>query len=569
MTRADTQEAPLLAHSLVVGVTGHRKLRDTDLPALQSRVSSFLQELQARYPRLPVVLLSSLAEGSDQLAAQAALDLGIRVVAPLPLPERMYREDFEDPQALDGFGQQLRQVEAIELPLEQGVWPEDVARPGPARDRQYARSGVFVSSHCHVLLALWDGKESGSTGGTAQVVRYHLHGTLGGAVERRYSADTLLGPDRESVVYHLPTARQGDTDTPPLPGRWLTAEDEIVSSYADPPPAFARMFARQSAFNVDRDKYAAEIAAQHEASPGARRCPIWRTFSAADWLARTCQRRVARVLWITYVLVALMGFTFFTYTHVISHDVVIYAFLTIFLVGFGVATLASRRQWQRKYLDYRTLAEGLRVQSYWRRAGLVQPGAPAFVHDNFLQKQDVELGWIRNVMRGASLDGMRVQVADDVAEVDAVIREWIGSAQSGGQLGYYSAASLRRERQHRRAETLGLVCITLGVGMSVVLALFARQFDDHLKHILVSVMGILSVAAAVHEAYMHKKADKELARQFRFMQRIFASARRLLDGARDKAEKRRILAALGEAALTEHAEWSLMHRDRPLPTSRI
>ena len=33
--------------------------------------------------------------------------------------------------------------------------------------------------------------------------------------------------------------------------------------------------------------------------------------------------------------------------------------------------------------------------------------------------------------------------------------------------------------------------------------------------------------------------------------------------------KRRILRALGEAALTEHAEWTLMHRERPLQHSRI
>ncbi|KAF1705037.1 hypothetical protein [Pseudoxanthomonas kaohsiungensis] len=82
-------------------------------------------------------------------------------------------------------------------------------------------------------------------------------------------------------------------------------------------------------------------------------------------------------------------------------------------------------------------------------------------------------------------------------------------------------------------------------------------------------MGFLSIAAGVHEAYMHKKADREMVRQYRFMQRIFASARRLLADAPGLEEKRRILVALGEAALTEHAEWSLMHRARPLPTSRI
>jgi hypothetical protein len=329
------------------------------------------------------------------------------------------------------------------------------------------------------------------------------------------------------------------------------------------------MFRRHAGFNADMHKYAAEIAAQGEAPSDSVVCPIQREFAAADWLARTYQRRVTRVLRITYVLVALMGLAFFAYTHVAAHDVVIYSFLLLFLIGVGVVLLAGRREWQRKYLDYRALAEGLRVQSYWRRAGIVNLATPIFAHDNFLQKQDVELGWIRNVMRGASLDGMLVPVPDTAEQVDAVIREWIGTAQSGGQLQYYARTSVRKERLKHRAELLGLCCVGLGVAISVVLVIFARQFDAHLKHVLVSAMAILSVLAGVHEAYEYKKADKELIKQYRFMQRIFGAAQRRLATTGDVEDKRRILRALGEAALTEHAEWTLMHRERPLQHSRI
>src|SRR5690606_28845544 len=115
----------------------------------------------------------------------------------------------------------------------------------------------------------------------------------------------------------------------------------------------------------------------------------------------------------------------------------------------------------------------------------------------------------------------------------------------------------------------GRACFGLGVALCVVLALFAGRLDGQAKQVLVSLMGILSVAAAVHEAYMHKKADKELIRQYRFMQRIFASAQRRLAAVVDLAGRRRFLAALGEAALTEHAEWTRLHRERPLPRSRI
>ena len=555
------------ANSLVVGITGHRKLRQSELPTLQVQVKAFLQDLQARYPELPLVLLSSMAEGSDQLAAQVALDLGLRVIAPLPVPVELYRDDF-DTHARDLLERQLQRVEVVTLPLRHGKSIEEVASHGLARNEQYAQAGIFVSSHCHILLALWDGKHSDQLGGTAQVVHFHLHGEMPGQIERRHIAATLLGLDEETLVYHLPTNREGDADITNVGPRWLTANEGVRSS-TDMPSLFDFMFRRHAGFNADAHKYAAEIAAQEEPLVEPVPCPIQRVFAAADWLARTYQRRVTRTLRITYVLVALMGLAFFAYTHVVSHDMVIYSFLVLFLIGVGVVLLAGRREWQRKYLDYRALAEGLRVQSYWRRAGIVNLATPIFAHDNFLQKQDVELGWIRNVMRGASLDGMLVPVPDTAEQVDAVIREWIGTAQSGGQLQYYARTSVRKERLKHRAELLGLGCVGLGVAISVVLVIFARQFDAHLKHVLVSAMAILSVLAGVHEAYEYKKADKELIKQYRFMQRIFGAAQRRLVTTSDVEDKRRILRALGEAALTEHAEWTLMHRERPLQHSRI
>ena len=558
--------------TLVVGVTGHRKLREAEIPALQAQVRDFLVELQRRYPGLPVVLLSSLAEGGDQLAAQVALDLDLRVIAPLPLPVELYRHDFDDASraVLD---RQLQQVETLVLPLRHDSHHEAIAQPGLARDQQYAQAGIFVSSHCHILLALWDGRDSEKLGGTAQVVRFHLQGSVPGQIDRRRRvALARLGLDEETLVYHLQANREHDTEGVSVPGRWLTADEDIVA-HDLLPPAFDVMFQHQAEFNADVRKYSPAILEQfvlesaHDPDPAP--CPIESLFVATDWMARTYQRRVGHVLRIVYLLAAAMGFAFFTYTHISAHSVVINLFLVFFLAGMGVVMLARRREWQRKHLDYRALAEGLRVQSYWRRAGIVDLNSPAFAHDSFLQKQDVELGWIRNVMRGASLDGLRMPAQAGPSQVEAVIRDWIGTPDSGGQLRYFSTTSARRARQHHRAEMLGLACLWAGIAISVLLAIFARRLGTHEQHLLVSTMGILSVAAAVHEAYAYKKADKELIKQYRFMQRIFGAARRRLTGCNDLAEKRQVLRTLGEAALAEHAEWTLMHRERRLEHSRL
>lgn len=555
--------------TLMVGVTGHRHLQALEIPALQAQVRAFFLDLQARYPDLPIVLLSSLAEGTDQLVAQIAFDLGLRVIAPLPMPVGLYRADFIDPAHAALFDQQLEHADVLTLPMRPGTDLEAIARPGPARDQQYAQAGIFVSSHCHVLLTLWDGHDSDKLGGTAQVVRFHLHGEVPGQIERRRRmALAQLGLDEDTLVFHIPAGRDGSQESVLSQGCWLTSEQEITA-HEELPDGFDLMFRRQAEFNVDGRKYAEAIAAEAEADTTANDCPIQRLFVVTDWLARTYQRRVARVLRITYVLAALMGFAFFAYIHITTRDVLIYLFLAMFLTGMGVVVLTRRRQWQRKYLDYRALAEALRVQSYWRRAGIVDLNTHAFAYDNFLQKQDEELGWIRNVMRSASLEGMLVPVDAGMPQVEAVIAEWIGTPEGGGQLHYFSITAARRERLHRRAELLGLCCLWVGVGISAVLALFVHQFDAHMKHVLVAAMGIASVAAAVHEAYAYKKADKELIKQYRFMLRIFGAARRRLNASPGLAEKQQVLRTLGEAALTEHAEWTLMHRARPVQHSRL
>jgi hypothetical protein len=52
------------------------------------------------------------------------------------------------------------------------------------------------------------------------------------------------------------------------------------------------------------------------------------------------------------------------------------------------------------------------------------------------------------------------------------------------------------------------------------------------------------------------------------MHRIYRNARIALDATQSIQAKREILRALGEAALAEHAEWALMHRDRPIEHGR-
>ena len=563
---------------LVIGVTGHRNLSASEVGPLRERVRDFFRQLQHEFPGLPLVVLDSLAAGGDQLVAEEALATGARVIAPLPFARELYVQDFADADRA-AFESLCARVEVVQLPLVPGNTDADIVRQGPPRDRQYAQAGVFVASHCHILLALWDGRESDLLGGTGQVVRYHLDGIMPGWIERRHSHAVLLGSGDESLLYHLVCSRQGDdseSSPPPQPlqAHWISQEQRRAAADGMP-EEFRRMFTNMQQFNIDAMRHADDSQAPPATHDAASDQPVYTAldslFATADQLAIHFQVRVLRAMRALYVLAALMGVAFVCYSD-LPTDLpyvgdAIYVFVALFTAGVYLARLARRRGWHRKYIDYRALAEGLRVQGYWRRAGVGADDPGAFAHDNFMQKQDVELGWIRNVMRAAIIQTTGGRRRDD--GLATVIAEWIGETRGDGQLGYYARKTDQRTRSHHHTQWLERALLTIVIAASLLLALFHQWLAPDTTSSLVALMGVLAIIAAARESYAYRKADKELIKQYRYMGGIFASARRQLDATRDPDAQRDVLRALGDAALAEHAEWALMHRERPLEHGKL
>jgi hypothetical protein len=557
---------------LIVGVTSHRNIAASEIEPIRQRVRDFLSLLKRECPTLPLVALSALAEGGDQLFASEALAVNARLVVPLPLPKDLYLDDFTDPAVRHQFEALCDKAEIVRLPLLKGHSRTDIESHGQARDRQYAKAGAFIASHCHILVTIWDGKDSGRLGGTAQIVKYYLSGAMPGLIERHREARHVLAGGDEHLLYHIVCAREG-ADATVAPGlsamqtMWRTGD--TLSYESEPPAEFRLMFKHMAEFNADCDNYGADITAaaraHHDAAPQTPE-NVEHLFRCADWLAIHFQRRVLLALRSTYAVAALMGIAFAFYAHLSAQNNLIYLFLLLFASGGFIAILARRRDWHRKYLDYRALAEGLRIQSYWRRAGISTSSDHEFAHDNFLQRQNIELGWIRNVMRAVGLHPPAKPLPDALANV---IAEWVGESGKSGQLYYFERKTLERTGLHHITETIGSISLWGGIAISVFLAVFALRLPESTKTTLVLIMAVLSIMAAVREAYAYRKADKELIRQYRFMQRIFSSARAALDRTGEPTEQRDILRSLGDAALTEHAEWTLMHRERQVEHSKL
>jgi hypothetical protein len=557
--REDT--VPPLPVPLVIGVTGHRDLVAAELPLLEQRVREFFQSLYTRYPGVSLDLLSPLAEGADRLVARVALELNVRLIVPLPMHRDLYLEDFEDPQSRDDFDA----LEAQGLPFEVPEWPMPDALPdrGTERELQYARLGVFIAAHCHILLALWDGMSSSQIGGTAQVIEFHQRDYMPGVSEQRGEPSLNLINDESDLVYHLtcsrrqhrgPLARAGEAS-------WLTL-DETNPRTTELPERYDRVFTRIAEFN--RDALAHEKAIERGSwalsrtndpvPEGAHR--IEHVFKAADWLALRFQRLYFRALRTMLGVAAAAGFCFVAFADA-DLNLMIYPYLALFGVGITVFYIEQRGGWHRRHLDYRALAESLRIEFYWAVAGVTSSTPTKYNHDSYLSKQDVELGWIRHVLRFTS---RRVNTQMDVldhAGVDFAIDRWIGE-----QRDYFGHSAPRHAANHERNALIGRFCFWAGIVIAVILALTQFSISDAIKTPLMAMMGLLPLVAGAVTVYSHKKADMENIKKDRFMHRIMTEALRRLKSATTDDERREILRALGQTALDDEAQWIMRQRER-------
>jgi hypothetical protein len=109
----------------------------------------------------PLIGVTSLAEGTDQLFTELVLETGgaIEVVVPFS----GYERTFDKPADQEQFERLKHRAARIET-LSVSDNPEEA----------YRRAGERVADLSDLLVAVWDGKPAHGIGGTADIVRYAL-----------------------------------------------------------------------------------------------------------------------------------------------------------------------------------------------------------------------------------------------------------------------------------------------------------------------------------------------------------------------------------------------------------
>ncbi len=453
------------------------------------------------------------------------------------------------------------------------------------------------------------------------------------------------------LVYHIPVRRADDIAAPaPAPADWLypphyntssTLRERFLRGSLSTLRHRDRLNLEGASFRAHSGGHVAASAAyltSGEATPSARdpKAPatlasIRTIFSIADALAIKHQKRIYGTMLLLFAMIAIATISLLLRNLATTEDAK-RMYLAGYLLMLTVADLFYlRTRWRRSqdlFQDYRAIAEGLRVQFFWRLGGL-----PQAVSDFYLRKQRSELRWIRDVLRVCALRTAAIEHGD----FGSVRRLWVD-----GQRSYYDRAGKRDGDRRRRQRTIGsaLVLLSLGAtikwladiagGNSVFLVIAALAALVLLAHLLYEVrhatgeaeaptertlrdtisLGVLSAAVAFAfyltldlggpsimqrlpqlaikddklewmlaaigisaligtfaHAYANVRAFGEHQKQYERMGELFEAADAALERAakkHDPQDANRVLFDLGCESLAEHADWLLLHRARPI-----
>lgn len=499
--------------SLTVGVTGHRALPPESRGALEGSVGRVLTDLRRAFadvaprhaavsdPAPPVLSLASgLAAGADQMVAAAALERGYRLRAMLPFAPTDYAADFGG-EPLACYEQQLAAAHS--------VWAGSGDRT--AAGAAYMLAGEATLTVSQILLAIWDGAPARGSGGTAQVVEEALRRGL--PVIHLHPGDPspiLMWAGHEDIAAERlrpDTARRVPLDAaaldalleavlaPPAVADLQTylAETEklrrwriewpllLAATRAQPMrrPSFVAVPFHRAAADDAEGFSAVARAAGAQAEGG----PFEAAFAWADGLAAHYAHVFRSGIVFNFAGAALAVLTALAAILLPNWKVPLLV-LELALVGGVVlnTSLGTRRQWHRRWLDYRHLAESMRLLRSLRLLGAAHPPRRA-ARDQRWTDWYAQAVWHAMPAPPTLPDPATVrQVAARIAAHDL-----------DGQIAYHRALAARMHRLDHRLHATGSVLLVSTVLIGILTLLGYAAAPDAIAA-TGRIPGVLSAA---------------------------------------------------------------------------
>jgi hypothetical protein len=585
-----------------LGVTGHRRSRLSDAAwaDIEDRICGAVEAVQAIAlalaregaqwfaddpPELRVI--SALSDGADSLVAEAATARGFALDCVLPFPADVYAEDFTEPGARATF-ERLHGIARSHLVL-----------PG-SRDREagaYALAGEALVAQATLLIAVWDGRPGKGWGGTADVVE--------AAVES--GVPVLQISPNPRVVPRLLWPLYEPIIAPPryavvTPSRPFTPENlaSLLRTLLLPPDTPAERQALATYYQETRHRGAGRLEyplllhltgvksmrrskgppRHYEEDASAAWAPmraelasfapavvpaiseIERAFAWADGLASHYAQtfRSAHVLNFTLAALAVVAALIGLAVPQLKLGLVI---LELGMIGAIVWNTRAgiNNGWQRRWLDYRAVAERIHPIPFLKLLGIASPPrAPA-------RKRRLGTRWVdwyvATQWRSAAMPEVKLD-ADGYARV----RAWIIGHHLDPQIAYHRLNAQRMHKLEQRLHKLGQALFTLTI-LACVAVLLLLIFHPQLAKqqaawFALFIAGLPALGGAAYALRVHGDYAGSASRSIETAAEL-TSIRDSLDAPTTRLPR---AASLTEAAarvmLVDLDEWRLTYEQRAL-----
>lgn len=545
-----------------VAVTGHRDLFPEDLQAIKLALAEYVKVLRNRFPHTPIRLLSGLAEGADQVAAEVALQEQCELVAVFPFPQTVYEEDFDNPRSLDAFRAmhaKAAQTIVVPAPANAGDLPRDLG---------YVRLGQYLAQHAQIVIAIWngvveqplaDGTLGILPGGTADLVRLCRTGVASEAAD-------IISPPEVTHLAHLYARRrkpQAEPHRVPLTtGDWVEGQINAQTPTAE---QIRAVLSAMDKFNEACVRMPREASNQSREwltgkSPPAVCCapcmsPLLTAFACAD--AASVKRSQQRTK-------AIKAISFMTALSVIAQQIYsgpdmrwewLLAHIGLALLAFVAFLYFFRGNSPREtqYMDWRALAEGLRIQVFWHAAGVDKS-----VADYYQLTDRSDVNWIRHAIRNLRQCSGIDHLATDL--------KWVQDAWVSDQARWFEKKWPIHQRIFQRLGAVAKALLVSGMLLTLLtLAAHLGNAASETLNYLVLASGVSLLCSAIVKTYTHQMGYQEHCQRYRAMGPMFAHASQKISmalAAKDPGSAQPVVHSLGKEALSENAHWLRLHRQR-------
>ena len=614
---------PELNVPLFFSITGHRDIPKDLYKSLETHLTEYFTTFNDIYKDTELFLLSALADGADRIAAKAAMSAGIEVIAVLPMPQDDYKKTFfENCGSEKEFDNLLSKTYNKERPYVLSL-PKNGASNTAAE--KYRALGRFFVSHSHLLIALWDGGPPKADGGTSDVVAMARFGT-DWACEPAHG-DKFLNVVDNCLVYWIKTPRNNTLPDEKLDCQYIQPndipggicseviknEEMIVSSVLPPRPA--ALFERIEAMNEDAlknnnqrkktedfriiaDGIEEDIRNGNsfyllpntsdisEKIKNSKKMQMMAgRYALADRLASKYQHIsfFRKYMYLAFVVMSnffLMAYlTFSTEMYLIVGYVL---FLAASMLWFWHTVKRKRRMYHFRFLEYRQLAEVMRVYYYWALLGMMPSSS-----DIFREYVREPTDWVRSVMISWSMD--LLLTSDDTRLSDTDKASVLKDAWVDDQLAYHTR---KRNTNAKRIGGLSvgerlLLLLSAGVSVAIMGINFITPDIVDLEVIgigVASVLIILSVAmfmtniisramSTVRTSYIHGGSPSEIDLKLRMFEVASKRLERTLCQRNESneltafafAKCEQIYYELGLLSIDECNEWAEAHIVKDMP----